>query len=76
MVYRTATCLATHQVAAVGFQGFDVHLAVGVLVLPNDNGATVFPQIKCDLIGMLDKVVLHCDVPIRLGLVGDNKFHC
>ena len=40
-----ATGATSHEVAAVGLEGVDVHLAVWVLVLPDDNSAAVAPEV-------------------------------
>ena len=77
VVDGSAAGLAAHQVAAVGFQGFHIALAEGVLVLSNNHGTAVAPEVKHDTIGMFNEVVLYGDIPIGVGLVGDDEleFH-
>ena len=73
MVDSTAAGLATHQVSAVGFEGVHIHFAERILVLPYHHRTAVAPEIERNAIGTFHKVVLDRDVPIRLGLVGNDE---
>ena len=69
--------LAAHEKAPIGLKGLDVDLAIGVLVLSDDDGAAVAPQIERDGISRLDKIILDGDIPIRLRLIRNDilQFH-
>ena len=75
VVNRTASRSASHQVAAVALKRFDIHLAVRILVLSDDDSAPVAPQIQGQCITVLtsNKVILDSDIPIGVGLRTDDK---
>ena len=54
-----------------------IALAEGILVLSYHHGAAVAPEVKGQRIAIFNQIVFHSDVPVGVGLVGDNKiqFH-
>ena len=77
MVDGAAAGLAAHEEATVGLKGLDVDLAVGVLVLSDDDGAAVTPKVQRHTLGRFNKKIFDGDVPIGFRLVRNNKlqFH-
>ena len=79
VIHRSAAGTAPHEVAAVGLEGLDVALAKWILVLSDDDGATVAPQVERHGVGLgeREEVVLDGNVPIGICLVGydELQFH-
>ena len=78
VVDGTSASGATHDIAAVGDEAFDIAFAEGVLVLSDDYGAVVFPEVEgyVAVIGLFDEPVFDGDVNVRVGLVADDDFQC
>ena len=78
VVDSAAASGATHKVATVGDEAFDIAFAEWVLVLSDDNGAVVFPEVEGygAVIGLFDEPVFDGDVNVWVDLVADDDFQC
>ncbi len=73
MVDSSTTGLAAHQVSPIGFKGIDIHLTIGILVLPYHHCTVVFPQIQYNGIGIFHKIIFDSNIPIGIGLVRNKE---
>ena len=75
MEYGPTTGATTHEEATVILEEGDVALGVGILVLPDDYGATVCPEVEGEVaIGGLGKeILLNGNVEVRVGLGAQEK---
>ena len=73
--YGPTTGAATHEEATVILKEGDVALGIGILVLPDDHGATVCPEVEGEVaIGGLGKeILLNGNVEVRVGLGAQEK---
>ena len=74
MEHCSATGFATHQESSIGLQLLYIAFGIGVLILSDDHGAAILPEIHGDVaIGGLGKqIILDGNVEIRIRLIGDD----
>ena len=74
VVDSAATRSASHHIAPIGKQCFDIAFRERVLVLSDNHRATVLPQIHRHHISIppRQEVILYSNIPVRVGLVADN----
>ena len=73
VIYGAASRLAAHKVAAISHQRINIALGERVLILPDNYSTVVLPKVKDDAVGMFNKVILNGDIPIGIGLAGNEE---
>ena len=74
MVDRTSTRATPHEVSAFVEEQLDIALRIRVLVVTDDNGLLVFPEVHCDnvLLLVVGEILLNGSIEEGIVLVADD----